>query len=284
MLNENQEQSVSGGSLAIQAKGDVIVYSGLSITDVRELCTLFLRDNFPKLREEAAQTAMERVQRFAEQLEQTLTANIDSLVADRFREPEVQATINEAVQAAAKKGEDSNPNILVHLIQRKLSSNCSHFADVVFSEAVKLTPLLTREQIAFLAFVLFIQTFYYPSATLNDLEAHAQTAWAYSEIGFGLSDAQREYIDYTGAATVYGNFAVRATPNIHAEMAARYRSHQSERFGSVTIPQIPTLAKLLSEYEKNKGSSVELTTVGKAIALSYISLHVGPIDFSPWIH
>ena len=63
MLGDKQEQSADTGSTAIQAGRDVH-YHGLSVTEVRDLCVLFLRNNFPELREEARRTAEKHVKSF----------------------------------------------------------------------------------------------------------------------------------------------------------------------------------------------------------------------------
>jgi hypothetical protein len=60
ILGNKQNQIVADGSTAIQAAGDVY-YHGLSVMEVRELCILFLRENFPVLRKEALEIAEQNV-------------------------------------------------------------------------------------------------------------------------------------------------------------------------------------------------------------------------------
>ncbi len=111
MLGDTQEQAVEGGSTAIQAAGDVH-YHGLSIAEVRDYCTLLWRDNFPRLREEACLAAEQHVKDFASRLEARLVNDTPLISVDKFRDPDVQAAINDAVQASARNGQKANPEIL----------------------------------------------------------------------------------------------------------------------------------------------------------------------------
>ena len=91
MLGNKQDQSANAGAVAIQAGGNVN-YHGLSVAEVRELCGLFLRNNFPELREEAKRAAQQHVESFAAALEAKLVTDAATIVLNKFAEPDVQAT------------------------------------------------------------------------------------------------------------------------------------------------------------------------------------------------
>ena len=78
MLGDKQQQTTESGSTALQAGRDINI-RGLSVGEVRELCILFLRDNFPQLREEAKRTAEEQVRAFAAGLESRLANDAASI-------------------------------------------------------------------------------------------------------------------------------------------------------------------------------------------------------------
>jgi hypothetical protein len=270
MLNEHQEQSASHGAVAIQANGNVI-FNGLGLVEVRELCTLFLRDNFPRLREEARLIAEERVAQFASHLEAKLADNVNSIVIEKFRDPDVQTAINDAVQACARKGDAAHPNILANLILKKVSANSNDFKDIVMSEAVQVTPKLTREQIAFLAFVLVMQLYVFPGTSWESVERSFQSVEKVAASGFGISDIQRRHIHYSGAASVAGRNAVHPTYDMFDAMQQKYAPYGLHSFKSVMSEKTPTLVKLIGEYGKAQGDAVALTSVGVAIAVAYLS-------------
>lgn len=270
MLNEHQEQSASHGAVAIQANGNV-TFNGLGLVEVRELCTLFLRDNFPRLREEAKLIAEERVAQFASHLEAKLADNVNSIVIEKFRDPDVQSAINDAVQACARKGDAANPDILANLILKKVNANSNDFKDIVMSEAVQVTPKLTREQIAFLAFVLIMQLYVFPSTTWESVERNFQLVEKATIQGFGISDIQRRHIHYSGAASVAGRNAIRPDYDMFDAMEQKYSKYGLHSFRLVMSEKTPTLVKLISEYKKVQGDAVALTSVGVVIAVAYLS-------------
>jgi hypothetical protein len=77
MIDRNQAQNVAKNSLAIQATRDVTINNGLSVAEVKELCLLFLRDNFPALKKEALLEAEVNVRAFAQELEDKLAQNVE---------------------------------------------------------------------------------------------------------------------------------------------------------------------------------------------------------------
>lgn len=206
MLNKPQDQIVDGGSTAIQAGRDVN-YHGLSVAEVRELCTLFLRNDFPELREEAKRTAEEHVRSFASALEAKLVNDAASIVLEKFKEPDVQAAINDAVQATARKGAAANPEILCTLISERVAQKSNSYKDIVVSEAVQATPRLTSAQISLLSFVHFIKSITIQNMpNVAALEYFGQIALAFSSPGFSLSESQRQHLQYAGVASVNNLF------------------------------------------------------------------------------
>src|SRR5690606_31361965 len=107
------DQKVAENSTAIQATGNVTVNNGLSVAEVKELCLLFLKDNFPALREEAIREAEGNVREFAQELEQKIVQNAQFITLEKFKDPDVQAAINDAVQSSARRGKKANISVLV---------------------------------------------------------------------------------------------------------------------------------------------------------------------------
>lgn len=283
MLGDKQDQTVEGGSTAIQAGGNVH-YHGLSVAEVRDLCTLFLRNNFPQLREEARQTAEEYVRNFSLQLESRLVNDAASIVLDKFREPDVQAAINDAVQASARKGAAANPGLLSTLIAERVSKQSSEYKDVVISEAVKVIPKLTSPQIALLSFVHFIK-----SVTITGLpgvaalEPFGKAALLFSSPGFDLSDSQKQHIQYTGACSIISILGGDIYDVLRTNSYSYFGLPDTASFKSAIEAQAPSFAILLSQFDKEKLFSCNLTSVGQAIAIANISNYIGKLDYSIWL-
>ena len=283
MLGDKQEQTAEGGSTAIQAGGNVH-YNGLSVAEVRDLCTLFLRDNFPQLQDEARQTAEQYVRDFASQLETRLVNDAASIVLDKFREPDVQAAINDAVQASARKGAAANPVLLSTLISERVSKQSSDYKDIVISEAVNVIPKLTLPQIALLSFVHFAK-----SVAINGLsdiaalEPYGQIALRFSSPGFDLSDSQKQHIQYAGACSIISILGGDIYDALHTESYSYLAFPDTAAFKSAIAAQAPSFATLLNQFDKESLFSCNLTSVGQAIAIANISNHLGKLDYSIWL-
>lgn len=283
MLGDKQEQSADTGSIAIQAGRDVH-YHGLSVTEVRDLCVLFLRNNFPELREEARRTAEEHVKSFANTLEQKLVNDAASIVLEKFREPDVQAAINDAVQASARKGPAANPAILSTLISERVAKNTNDYKDIVLSEAVQVVPRLTGPQVALMSFVHFVMSVIIQKMpNVAALEGVGQVALRFSSPGFGLSESQKQHIQYAGAASV-NNLLGGDIYDAYAKQAYAYLGFvDGASLKTALATQAPSFAKLLDQFASDNLWTVQLTSVGQAIAIANISNFLGKLDYTIWL-
>lgn len=281
--DKSQEQKADEGSTAIQAGRDVH-YHGLSVSEVRELCTLFLRENFPQLREEAGRIAEENVRQFASTLEKRIVEDAASVVLEKFREPDVQAAINDAVQASARKGKAANPEVLSTLIAERVARQSNEYKEIVLSEAVQVVPRLTAAQIALLSCVHFVKSVVVQGLpNIKALEPFGRSALTFSSSGFGLSDSQKQHIQYAGAASI--NTLVGG--DIYDALANgpyKYLSLSAgSSFKSALPEQAPSFSNLLDQFNKEKLMQVNLTSVGQAIAIANISNYLGKLDYTIWL-
>lgn len=283
MLNNSQDQIADSGSTAIQAGRDVN-YHGLSVTEVRELCTLFLKSNFPELREEAKRTAEEHVRAFASALETKLVNEAASIVLDKFKDPDVQAAINDAVQATARKGPAANPAILCSLIAERVAQNSNAYKDVVISEAVQAAPRLTSAQISLLSFIHFATSFNITNTpNVAALEYFGQKAIAFSSPGFSLSESQRRHLQYAGVASIDDTYEGDIYKLVY-KFRYNYLNYPSQQaFKQALIAEAPSYAKVLDQFNAEKLLKVNLTSVGYAIAIANTSNYLGELDYNLWI-
>jgi len=284
LLGDKQEQSAQTGAFAIQAGRDVN-YHGLSVADVRELCALFLRNNFPQLQEEARRTAEQHVQEFALTLENKLINRAESIVLDKFKDPDVQATINDAVQASARKGLRGNPQILGTLIAERVALHTNDFKDVVLSEAVTVVPKLTSQQISLLSLHHFVTAIRFnENVSLVEIEIFARLALAATSPGFNLSLSQKQHIQYSSACAlnhliggdVYDELRTKAYPHLGFT--------ETTALKAAIATQAPAYAILLNQFNQENLFTITLTSVGKAIAIANLSNYLGPLDYAIWLN
>lgn len=282
MLGNKQQQTTESGSTALQAARDINI-SGLSVSEVRELCILFLRDNFPRLREEAKRTAEEQVRAFATDLEARLANDAAFIALEKFREPDVQAAINDAVQASARRGAAANPNVLSTLISERVAKKTNDYKDVVLSEAVHAVPRLTGQQIALLSFVHCVRSMIYQGLPhINGLEQVGRVALTFSSPGFDLSESQKQHLQYAGVASV-NNILGGDIFDIQRQEYKHFGIADATSFKVALATDAPSYLRLLEQFTTDNLFAVNLTSVGQAIALANISNFIGKLDYTIWL-
>lgn len=280
MFGSKQDQKVENGSIAIQATGNVSY--GLTSSEVIELCQLVHDKNFPILRAEAQNIANERVREFAEQLGQQIidTAKIDT---EKFKDPDVQACLYDAVSSAARRGADSNPETLQSLIIERVSNQTNTFKDIVISESILVVPKLTPQHISTLCLIHIVQSMYFNSiVSLSELEFIAIDMKPAIKHIADLTETHKRHMQYAGVCLY--------TPSqIIDPYAQMYNSYKSigytslEAFRAALIIEAPTFSDMVKTYGAKSLFNMKLTSVGQAIALVTLSKHMQNIDLSIWL-
>lgn len=196
MMFAKDKQLVGNGSIGVQASRDVVftVNQGLSIADVHELSQMLFRDNFPRLRDEAVEAARANVESFISIFEKRLTDRFTQIDLNLLGEPDVQASLNDAIQASAKKGNKLNIDILSELIVARLQVDSSEFSALVAEEAIRVMPKLTREQLAFLGLSVGMNIHPTSLTTIADLENWGKKILTVVKHGFDLGNDEKLYL------------------------------------------------------------------------------------------
>lgn len=287
MPDNKQEQKIGSESTAIQAGGNVTIIqnNGLSAAEVRELCLQLLRENFPKLRQEAIEEAERNVQKFATSLESQIIERSEEIIFEKFTDPDVQATINDAVKASARRGEKANPSLLVDLIIERASSSTDDFKDIVISEAVTVVPKITKPQIAYLSFIQYMTNMNFLGLKhISQLEPVSASALSVVSKGFNLSYSQKKHLEYAGTCSIMHILSVDIYSGWMNQLYKYMGYTNLEKFKSDISAFSPTSKTLLDTFDKDsKEAEVSLTSVGQAIALANLSTTIRRIDYSAWL-
>jgi len=151
---DKQVQKVSEGTLAVQASRDVNI--GMQYSDVKDLVTLLLECNFPKLREEAVAEARLYVDKFSENLFEKIS-RLEVDVKNELRRPDVQAAINEGVEYTAKRTDHAELDTISDLIANKLLSEKGSLKSIVIDQSIEMLSKLDINLIRFFAFSYYLR-------------------------------------------------------------------------------------------------------------------------------
>lgn len=280
---EDPSRHTKPTTTASRAAGRADDLYGLAASDVGEFCALFLRDNFPQLGQEARRLAHEQVQSFAMVLEQRLVLDADGIDLEKFRQADVQAALNDAVQACARRGSGAHPQILSALISERVARQSNEFKDLVLSETVLAAPRLTGPQIALLSFLHIMTAMSFQGLRgVEGLEVMGQTVLQLAGPGFNLSDSQKQHMQYAGAAIVtkgQGGDLYESQSQLYKYLGIVGR----QAFREALERTAPTYLRLIEQFTSENLFQINLTSVGQAIALANLTNHLARLDYGIWL-
>jgi len=279
------EQSVNRSENVVQVSGSVEINNryGLAVHEVKELTQIFMRENFPVLRAEAIAAAQANVQQFLSKFEEKLAQNIGRIDPNRFKDPDIQSSLNDAVLETAKKGERSNSDLLAELVIERLNTGTNDYVSLVVSEAIKVVPKLTTEQIGFLTLALFLTSTKVTSATsLKDIDALAIAVLQTSQHSFGLSDSQKSHLEFAGCASIL-QILSNSPYTIWKEHYDFLKDIPDEELKKIIEKDFPALHQLAKAFDDNKLGQISLTSVGKVIGLANLSKRVPGLEYANWL-
>lgn len=284
----NKQVTVAGSitlnSDSIQHSGrdiNVTQNYGVSINEVKELVEIFMKENLPKLREEAKQEANNNVQIFIDQLQDSLSKSLSKVNPNKFADPDIQSSLNDAVLEVAKKGKKIEVELLSKLLIERVSEGSSDYISLVASEAIKVLGKLTPEQINFLTLVVFMR--YTVINGITSLEGLIPLGnEVLSLVGnIELSVNQRTHLEYAGCAKVSDfmtNKAATIWKNSYGFLKDVPENEIEEK-----INKLPVLKQLTDLFDKNQLGQISLTSVGQLIGLINLSRKVQDLNYSNWI-
>lgn len=194
----NQQQKGGSGSTNIQIGS---VSSGLTYRDVRDIATDLFKENFAHLvsaAKDAAETrAAEIRDEIIDRLEKDQKANPQS-----FSQVEKQVILLEAQKAYAVSGDDELKTILVNAVIGASNAPERSKKSIVLGEAVKIAPLLTKNQIKALGVSFAIRFVNFGSTYLSDLFDTYLRAINLTQKHIELTAGDIRHMEYLGCGTM----------------------------------------------------------------------------------
>lgn len=282
---DKSSQKIGSHSSGVQAGRDVHVHNyGLAVNEVRELSYLFLKENFPKLREEALKEARTNVEAFLEQFNDAIRSRIDKIEIDKFKTPDIQASLNEAVKSAAKKGRNANFETLSNLIIERTSKESSPFLSIVADEAINIVPKLLKDHINFLSFTHFLKSMQINDAkSLSDIENYAKSIIEAIGDPKVLNTPNKLHLQYAGCINILEIIPLRPHDFISKNYSFLSGLKEAEIDKKIK-EESPFFNKIWIAGIQSDLQRVVLTSVGQIIALTNLKKGIpGNIDFSIWI-
>jgi len=155
MLNKDQEQYATEGSIAIQADGNVTI-TGLTYSEVRTVALDVFKANFYELagvaKEIATDRAKEITEAFLSKLQQENPAGFK-----KSDDPDFQYELFTVQKEYARNGDKELGDLLVDLLVDRSKQEQRDILQIVLNESLITAPKLTENQLAVLAMVFLFR-------------------------------------------------------------------------------------------------------------------------------
>jgi hypothetical protein len=173
----------------------------MTVADIRHVARLVFDENFPAIERAAREEASRRVNALIAELDSKLANTVTREQLNRFQLPEIQYTLNVAVQAAALKDDAQLRALLAELVCLRVKEE-SDLGAIVYSEAIATLPKLTPALLNLLAFtVLVTRTYPHIPNTWQDLRHLYAHSFA-PLLNFSSAGSEIEHLAYCGCGNV----------------------------------------------------------------------------------
>ena len=155
MIGDKQKQSVTDGSLAVQAAGDATVNVGITTDDMRAIVES-MAEQLPKYAAVAAAVVEERLKAFEDKIVERFESELrDNRTA--FEDPDFQYLLVSAQQTYARSGDDQTCDNLVNLIAERSKHKGRSLVSLSLNSAVERAGVLSRQEFAALSYAFFMR-------------------------------------------------------------------------------------------------------------------------------
>lgn len=285
----NQQNNSNGTQNNVQ--GTQIIFTGVSVSDVIDISktqaeNVFYKlwqDNAPKLQKEAIEEMDRRVLEFQKDFFSKASKELNVEDLEKFSDPDVQFISNEAIKSVARRDVKELNDLLSDLLISRLKNDNEDLKKLVLNEAITTINKLTVNQLKIISLIFLVKYVKY-----NDIDTLEKLENNYVYIALPLLDfretaAEFGHIQFSGCGTrsiVYNSFEDILLKG-YGEL---FQSLSKEQVINL-IKEQANIYKVFEVWNNSAIRSFSLTSVGQAIAISYIKqVTVAKFNFDVWIN
>ena len=269
------KQDASGGdnSTVNQAGGNIINnYYGIDYRTAREISLDAFNENIYKLSEKAAAVATQR----AEELMDNFLSKLEEVekqmpgLINKTQDPDIQYAVINAQKQYARRGEKESLDLLTNLLLDRFKAEDGSLKSIVLNECIELMPKLTNTQIVNVTIIFLVKYCALPkySTFINTLYRIHNS----QSIEINISDF--EHLMYSGV--ISNDITINNHQRLSYFKGMNYDNKLDDYDTSIENHVTDIWESPLSDYS--------LTSVGKAIALSYYNAIMdADIPLDTWI-
>ena len=290
MVGDNNGQKIDAGnnSQNMQIGRDLVICNGVTYTEAIQIANDVYQKNMIEFQKEAKREADKRANEITQAVlnkinEQFPNEKIGEVIK-LFYEPSIQYALYNLQKSHVLRNSSEIKDMLVTTMVERLSKNGNAQYEVIYDEALKTLSLLTKEYVVILAIILLVKHTAYNNR---------QTFDAYLDIIVSLFEScpnckkelMYEHLIYAGCIidkSPYSALTIDWVRHFHDILG--FKEDVSDETLNKFIQNNCNLKQFALLWDDKWMKFVNLTSVGKVLAVTYLKNKGIPIDYSIWIN
>lgn len=290
MFGDKKEISAGDGSTNLQAQS-IIINSGISYSEAREIALQTFRDNAYKLSEVAQKTAIERaellINRFLEKMQRESPELIHKIV-----DPDIQYSVINGQKQFARSGRPETLELLTDLMKKRFQAEDHSLSAIVLNEAIEVMAKVTSNHLLLITSLFLSKNYRQPS-----VRDFINNQYKVMNNNFKVYTNGRSYFEhlvYTGV--IRTDDTNDSSQKFEHFIRRNYKEevHEYVEKGTTDLLYPPIRAQFITDdisssvFETWNASLISrymLTSVGLALAVSFFNIISDiKLDFRIWIN
>lgn len=283
---EKQRIETGDNSTTVMAGRDVNHFNnGITYMEAKAICNDLFQLNFYKLKEAAEAIATKRAEELINGFLQKL-AERGLIKPEVFQDPDMQYTLVNAQIAYAKSGDKDVEDLLITLLIERVNQHEDDLSKIILNESLNVINLLTKEHLNILAAIFFMR--YVKNHAVNRyeiidyfnivLEFIKKCTNTNTEIVF-------DHLAYSRCITPTNAFMHLAFATFEPYMEVCFGVGISNDPNDMNelLNTEPCFREIIKLWDNSYLSKAVLTSVGKAIAITYIRSQNILLPYETWL-
>lgn len=239
--------------------------NGLTYTEAKDLFSVLFKQNFPILKEEAMNLCEERIANFEKEFFEKCSQKISEEKISKFADPDIQNDCNEITKTVAIKNNSIINSLLIEILTNKIN-NDDELQNIASSEAIKVAGKLTETQLRIILFAMIVIYTTYDTKDIVGLENNIKNLLEKLNIEH-VENIDLDHLAYTGCIN-----KVQFRNDFYHLIHGIYNGIIPELQNIHEFSKYPNIKKLQDIWDNKNLKFIELTSVGKVIAVNYYQI------------
>ncbi|MGI0041430.1 MAG: LPO_1073/Vpar_1526 family protein [Nitrosopumilaceae archaeon] len=187
---------IGSGNQLITQSGNINV--GItSISEARELVQTLFKENFPKLRAIAAETALQNIKKFENAFAEKISSTLKPEAIKNLSDPDIQYVLTQSILQAGRRDKKNLREDLSYLIVERIKNHGDNLKSIVYNEAIETIGKLSTDGLKIICLCFILRY-----AIITEISSINQLNEVLKKLepllDFNNTDAEFQHIVYSG--------------------------------------------------------------------------------------